>query len=80
VLGLVAKLGLRLTLIGVAIGAALSLGLTRLIAGFLFGVKPGDPVTYITVAIGLVGIALLACYVPARRASKVDPMVALRYE
>jgi putative ABC transport system permease protein len=80
VLGLVARLGLRLTLIGVVIGAALSLGLTRLIAGFLFGVKPGDPVTYIAVAVGLIGIALLACYVPARRASKVDPMVALRYE
>jgi putative ABC transport system permease protein len=80
VLSLVGKLGLRLTLIGVAIGAALALGLTRLIAGFLFGVRPGDPATYIAVAVGLVGIALLACYVPARRASKVDPMVALRYE
>jgi predicted permease len=80
VLNLVGKLGLRLTLTGVAIGAALALGLTRLIAGFLFGVRPGDPATYIAVAIGLVAIALLACYVPARRASKVDPMVALRYE
>jgi predicted permease len=80
VLSLVGKVGLRLTLIGVAIGAALALGLTRLIAGFLFGVKPGDPVTYIAVAVGLIGVALLACYVPARRASKVDPIIALRYE
>jgi predicted permease len=80
VLGLVGRLGLKLTLIGVAIGAAMALGLTRLIAGFLFGVKPGDPSTYIAVAVGLVGVALLACYVPARRASKVDPVIALRYE
>jgi putative ABC transport system permease protein len=80
VLGLVGRLGLKLTLIGVALGAAMALGLTRLIAGFLFGVKPGDPSTYIVVAVGLVGVALLACYVPARRASKVDPMIALRYE
>jgi putative ABC transport system permease protein len=80
VLGLVGRLGLRLTLIGVAIGAGMALGLTRLIASFLFGVKPGDPLTYVAVAIGLTGVALLACYVPARRASKVDPIVALRYE
>jgi ABC-type antimicrobial peptide transport system permease subunit len=67
-------------LIGVAMGAAMAPGLTRLIAGFLFGVKPGDPSTYIAVAGGLVSVALLACYIPARRASKVDPMIALRCE
>lgn len=80
VLGLVAKLGLKLTGIGVAIGVGLALGLTRLISSFLFGVKPSDPITYAAVALGLAGIALLACYIPARRAAKVDPMVALRYE
>jgi putative ABC transport system permease protein len=80
VLGLVGKLGLKLTLLGVAIGTALALGLTHLIAGLLFGVKPGDPATYIAVACGLVAVALLACYVPARKASRVDPMIALRQE
>jgi putative ABC transport system permease protein len=80
VLSLVGKLGLKLTLIGVAIGVGLAIGLTRLIAGFLVGVRPTDPVTYAVVAVVLVGVALLACYIPARRASRVDPIVALRYE
>ena len=80
VLGLVAKLGLQLTSVGVVIGAALALGLARLISSFLFGVKPSDPLTYVAVAVGLAGVALLACYIPARRATKVDPLVALRYE
>ena len=77
---LVGKLGLKLTLIGVAIGVGLAIGLTHLIAQFLVGVKPTDAVTYAIVAAGLSGVSLLACYLPARRAAKVDPMVALRYE
>jgi putative ABC transport system permease protein len=80
VLGLIARLWLKLTLIGVAIGVALALGVARLISSFLFGVKPTDPLTYAAVAVGLSAIALLACYIPARRAMKVDPLVALRYE
>ncbi len=80
VLGLIAKLWLKLTLIGVAIGIALAIGVTRLISSFLFGVKPTDPLTYAAVAVGLAAIALLACYIPARRAMRVDPLVALRYE
>ena len=80
VLGLVAKLGIKLTLSGVIIGTALALGLTRSIASILYGVKTTDPLTYAAVGSGLIAVALLACYIPARRATKVDPMVSLRYE
>ncbi|HXM41870.1 MAG TPA: ABC transporter permease [Bryobacteraceae bacterium] len=80
ILGLVARLGLKLSLTGVAIGATLALGLTRVIAQLLFGVTPTDPVTFAAVGLGLLSIALLACYIPARRATRVDPMVALRHE
>jgi len=80
ILGLVTGLGLRLSCMGVAIGVVLALGITRVIARFLFGVTATDPVTFGEVGLGLLGIALLACYVPGRRAARVDPMVALRHE
>ena len=80
VLGLVMKQGLGLVLIGVVIGLAGSLGLMRFLAALLYGIRPGDPVTLAVVAVGMIGVALLACYIPARRATRVDPMVALRYE
>ena len=74
------KLGFKLALLGVAIGVVLAVALARVIANFLFEVKPTDPVTYAAVAALLTVVALLACYIPARRAMRVDPMVALRYE
>lgn len=72
--------GLRTIFIGLAIGLAGSLLLTRAMGSMLFGVTAADPVTFAAVVLLLVGAALLACYIPARRAAKVDPMVALRYE
>jgi putative ABC transport system permease protein len=72
--------GMWLAVIGVVLGVGAALALTRLIAGLLYGVKPWDPVSIASVAILLIVIALLATYIPARRASRVDPMVSLRYE
>ncbi len=80
VLGLILRQGLGLVVIGVAIGLAGALALTRVISSLLFNVGTRDPATFSGVAILLVAVALIACYVPARRATKVDPMVALRYE
>ncbi|HEY1677766.1 MAG TPA: ABC transporter permease [Candidatus Sulfotelmatobacter sp.] len=80
VLRLMVGPGMRLAGAGVLLGIVASLGLDRLIVGMLFGVSATDPVTFALVAIGICGTALLANYLPARRAAKVDPMVALRYE
>jgi len=75
--------GLRLACAGLAIGIAVSLVLARLLSNFsrlLYGVRPNDPVTLLTVSVVLIGVAVLASYVPARRATQVDPMFELRYE
>jgi putative ABC transport system permease protein len=80
VLRLVIGEGARLAAIGLVVGVAASLGATRLISSLLFDVKATDPITFLIVAVILTGVALLASYIPARRATKVDPMVALRYE
>jgi ABC-type antimicrobial peptide transport system permease subunit len=71
---------MRLTLVGVAVGIAASFGLTRLIASFLFGVKTWDPTAFIAVPLVLSAVALLAVWLPAMRASRVEPMRALRIE
>jgi putative ABC transport system permease protein len=80
VLRMVLKDGARMTMVGIMLGLAGALGLTRLIRSMLYGVKPTDPLTFISVAALLGVIAMFACYVPARRAMKVDPIEALRHE
>jgi putative ABC transport system permease protein len=80
VLYLVLRRGVRLAGVGATFGVAAALALTRLMAGLLYDVSATDPVTFSFVVGLLLAIALLACYVPARRAMRVDPIVALRYE
>lgn len=80
VLRMVIGHGLRLTLTGVGIGLTSALGLTRLLGELLFGIGPSDPVTFGTMCVILISTAFLACFIPARRAARVDPMIALRHE
>jgi putative ABC transport system permease protein len=80
ILRMMLRQGLGTAVIGIAIGLLGSLLLTRAIQTLLFAVRPTDPVTFAAVTVLLVATALLACYIPARRATKVNPIVALRYE
>ena len=80
VLKLVVGQGLVLTLVGIALGLGAAFALTRVMSSLLFGISATDPVTFGSISVLLGSIALLACYIPARRATRVDPMVALRYE
>ena len=80
ILGLIVRQGLRLTLLGVVLGVAGAWALTRFLGSFLFGVAPRDPATFVLASLALVAVSILASYIPARRATKVDPIVALRYE
>jgi ABC-type antimicrobial peptide transport system permease subunit len=79
-LRLVMVQGMWLSGIGVIVGAAAAYGLTRLLAGLLFGVKAGDPLTFAAVSFSLIAVAMLASFVPAKRATRIDPIIALRCE
>ncbi len=79
-LKLVVNGGMWLTLIGVVVGVAGALFLTRFLSSLLYRVKPTDPLTFVVVSLVLTGVALLACYIPARRAAQLDPMAALRHD
>jgi putative ABC transport system permease protein len=80
ILRIVLRQGLGLAIVGAALGIVCSLIVSHLMASLLYGVRPTDPLTFAGVAFLFLGVAVLACYLPARRAIRVDPMVALRYE
>jgi putative ABC transport system permease protein len=80
VVALVVRAGMGWSIVGVVLGLAGALGLSRLISGLLFGVTANDPATFIAIAVAMLGVALAATYVPARRAASVDPITALRTE
>jgi len=80
VLRMIVLQGMKLAISGLAIGIGISLAFGRFLASMLYGVKPADPVTLVLGSMGLVGVTLVSNYIPARRAAKVDPIVALRYE
>jgi len=77
---MVLRQGMRLAVIGVAIGIGAALGLAHLVASLLFGVQPRDPLVFVAVPVLLSAVALLACYLPARRATRINPLEALRWE
>ena len=80
VVRLIGTSGVRLALAGTVLGAVGAFALTRFLSGMLFGVSSLDPLTFLAMAATLIAVTLFACYIPARRASRVDPLVALRYE
>jgi putative ABC transport system permease protein len=80
VLGMVLAQGAGLVMVGLVLGVVLALALRRILSGMLFGVAPTDPTIFASVVVVLAGVSLLACYLPARRATRIDPLVALRYE
>jgi putative ABC transport system permease protein len=74
------KDGARFSLVGISVGLASAFAVMRLLAGQLYGVSPADPLTFVAAAVVMAVVTLLACYIPTRRAMRLDPMVALRYE